>query len=133
VSDNEWETITSGGDRAIEKWINEQLNGKSCAIVLIGSGTAGRKWINYEISQAWSQGKGVMGIHVHNLKDSSGLQSTKGRNPFDYLTLGSNGKRLSSVVHVYDPPYSDSNNAYAHIKNNLSSWVETAIAVRDAN
>lgn len=54
ASDNDWEEITSGGDAAIEKWIDEQLDGKSCNVVLIGEKTAGRKWINYEIKSAWN-------------------------------------------------------------------------------
>ena len=58
VSDNKWETITGGGDKAIEAWINGQLEGKSCSILLIGTNTAGRKWINYEIRRSWSSGKG---------------------------------------------------------------------------
>ena len=45
VSDNDWEAITSSGDAEIRKWIDGQLSGKSCAVVLIGSATAGRKWI----------------------------------------------------------------------------------------
>jgi hypothetical protein len=36
-SDNDWETVKGGGDPAIEKWIAEQLEGKTCAIVLVGS------------------------------------------------------------------------------------------------
>jgi hypothetical protein len=63
VSDNQWETIVGGGDAAIERWIDAQMSGRSCAIVLIGSATAGRKWITYEISKAWNDGKGVVGIH----------------------------------------------------------------------
>lgn len=43
VSDNDWETITGRGDEAIRRWINEQMHGRSCAIVLIGNRTAGRK------------------------------------------------------------------------------------------
>jgi hypothetical protein len=31
----EWETIKKGGDAAVKKWIDDQLNGKSVAIVLI--------------------------------------------------------------------------------------------------
>ena len=65
VSDNDWETITSGGDAAIQRWIDGQLYGKSCAVVLIGTATAGRKWINYEIEAAWNSGKGLVGIHIH--------------------------------------------------------------------
>ena len=43
VSDNDWETITQGGDAKIKKWIADQLDGRSCTIVLVGSNTAGRK------------------------------------------------------------------------------------------
>ena len=52
VSDNDWETVTGGGDAAIKKWIKGQVNGKSCAVVLAGSATANRKWINHEIGKA---------------------------------------------------------------------------------
>jgi len=77
VSDNKWEEITSGGDKAIREWIDEQMQGKSCAIVLIGANTAGRKWIKYEIKKAWDDAKGVLGIYIHNLKNKDGEQSSK--------------------------------------------------------
>jgi hypothetical protein len=129
ASDNDWETIAGRGDKAIEKWIDDQLHGKSCAIVLIGAATAGRKWIKHEIKTAWQSRKGLFGIHVHRLKNLDGDQSTKGANPFGELTL--NGKPLSSIVKTYDPPYYDSREAYAYIKKNLESWIETAISIRD--
>jgi len=133
ASDNDWETVTKGGDKAIQKWINDQLEGRSCAIVLIGENTANRKWINYEIVTAWNQNKGVLGVHIHRLKDFAQLQSQKGANPFDHITLGSTGKKLSTVVPVFDPPYSDSKDAYAYIKANLSDWIEKAISARSNN
>jgi len=128
VSDNTWETITNGGDAAIKKWIAEQLSGKSCAIVLIGNGTAGRKWINYEIIEAWKANKGVLGVYIHNLKNLAGDQATKGSNPFTGITLGDD--KLSSIVKTYDPPYSTSTNVYSHISDNLATWVDDAIAIR---
>jgi hypothetical protein len=133
VSDNDWEKVTSGGDEAIKKWITGQMLGKSCAVVLIGTNTAGRKWINHEIVKAWDDKKGVLGIYIHALKDNGKNQSTKGGNPFDHITLGPNGPKLSTVVKAYDPPYSDSTQAYAYIEKNLSDWVEAAIKIRDAH
>lgn len=130
AKDNDWETITRGGDAAIEKWIADQMNGRSCVVVLIGSGTANRKWINHEIAKGWNDKKGVLGVHVHNLKNSEGMASTKGANPFDYVTLKSTGAKLSSLVKAYDPPGADSTAVYDHIKNNLESWIEAAIAIR---
>lgn len=131
ASDNDWETITGKGDKAIENWIDDQLNGKSCAVVLIGKGTAGRKWINYEIKNSWNSKKGLFGIHIHNLKNLDGNQSSKGSNPFDEFTMGNTSKKLSSIVKTYDPPYSESKDAYAYIKRNIEDWIETAISIRD--
>lgn len=37
VSDNDWETITGGGDKKIKEWIAGQMKGRSCTVVL-GSG-----------------------------------------------------------------------------------------------
>lgn len=130
VSDNEWERITGGGDSAIQQWIDDQLSGKSCCVVLIGSTTAGRKWIKYEIKKSWDDGKGVVGVYIHNLKDQDGNQSSKGRNPFDDFTV--DGKRLSSIVKASDPPYSTSTLVYDHIKDNLAKWVEEAISIRNS-
>lgn len=130
AKDNDWETITKGGDKAIEKWIADQMSGRSCVVVLIGAGTANRKWINHEIVKGWNDGKAVLGIHVHNLKNNEGKTSAKGSNPFDHVTLNSTGAKLSTVVKVYDPPGLTSTDVYAHIKNNLEAWIETAIAIR---
>ena len=129
VTDNEWETVTGGGDAAIQKWIDDQMKGKSCAVVLIGSKTAGRKWIKYEIKKAWDDKKGVVGIYIHKLKDKDGNQSSKGRNPFDDITI--NGSKLSSIVKDYNPPYVTSTYVYDHIKENIAEWVEEAISIRD--
>ena len=129
VSDNDWEAITKGGDVAIKKWIDGQMHGKSCAIVLIGTNTAGRKWIKYEIEKAWKDGKGLLGVYIHNLKDRNGDQSTKGANPFYSIIV--NGKRLSSIVKVYDPPYKRSTYVYAYIAVNVADWVEEAIKMRN--
>lgn len=131
ASDNDWETIEKGGDAAIQKWIDSQISGRSCAVVLIGATTAGRKWINYEIEKCWNDGKGVLGIFVHNLKDSNGSASSKGANPFDTFTLKNGTVKLSTVVKAYDPPYTVSTNVYAYIKDNLESWIDAAIKARN--
>lgn len=128
VSDNDWETVTKGGDSAIEKWIAAQMLGKNSTIVLIGTNTAGRKWINYEITKAWNDKKGVVGIHIHNILDRDGNKCTKGANPFMNLQLA--GTPLSSIAKCYDPPYTDSKAAYKYISDNVESWVDEAIRIR---
>ena len=130
ASDNDWETITKGGDKAIQNWIDEQLKGRSCTVILIGENTAGRKWINYEIKTSWNNNKGLFGIYIHRLKDLNSNQSNKGKNPFDGFTLDEGRKSLSSVVKVYDPPHYDSKDVYKYIKDNLAAWIEEAISIR---
>lgn len=44
IKGNQWEEIERQGDAAIRGWINENLKGRSCLIVLVGRATAGRKW-----------------------------------------------------------------------------------------
>lgn len=132
VHDNEWEAITRAGDSAIQNWIDEQLSGKSCTVVLIGSQTAGRKWINYEITKTWNEGKGLVGVYIHNLKDASGNHATQGSNPFNGFTLKKDGiTRLSSIVKTYNPPYYQSTEVYDYIKTHIDAWVEEAVAIRN--
>jgi hypothetical protein len=130
--DNDWEAIKASGDQAIKSWINNQMKGRTCAIVLIGEKTAGRKWIEYEIKKSWNDGKGLLGIYIHNLKNKDGEQSNKGKNPFDGFTVGDNKKTLSSIVKTYDPPSSTSTKVYEYIKENLETWVGTAIDIRNS-
>lgn len=135
ATDNDWEEITDGGDKEIEKWIKDQMVGKSCVLVLIGKDTAGRKWIDFEIKEAWKQKKGLLGIHIHNMKNSNGEKTTKGSNPFSNFTLGEgdNKKQFDQIVKTYNPPYTDSKQVYNHIKENIVDWIEEAIKIRNAN
>jgi hypothetical protein len=131
LGSNDWEKIENAGNSAIEKWINENMAGKSCNVVLIGAKTAGRKWVEYEIVKAWNDGKGVLGVYIHDLKDLSGSQSSKGANPFASIDVGASKKKMSTIVNAYDPPYSTSTYVYDHIKDNLADWVEEAIKIRN--
>jgi len=130
VSDNDWETITSGGEKAIKDWIVGQQVGKSCAVVLIGANTAGRKWINFEIETAWNAGKGIVGVYIHNLRNSAGDQSSKGSNPFTSFTVCSGAQQLSGIVKAYNPNSTHSKTVYDIITGNIESWVDEAVAIR---
>jgi len=133
ASDNNWESITQGGETAIKKWINEQMLGRSCTVVLVGSNTADRRWINYEIVKSWEDGKGVVGIHIHGLKNKDGNVSTKGANPFAYIGYGDTGKKLSSIVKCYNPSGANSQERYDWIKTYLADAIEEAINIRREN
>lgn len=123
VSPNSWEEVKKKGSSAIKNWIDDNMKGKSCVIVLIGTETHKRPWVEYEIKKAWEDGKGIFGIYVHNLNCPNNGKCTKGVSPFDTITF----KRGDTVIvpKVYDPKSSD---AYNDIANNLTDWVEAAIA-----
>jgi len=42
-------------------------------VVQIGTDTAGKKWIKYEIESSHKKGNGMLGIYIHNIKDSQEL------------------------------------------------------------
>ncbi len=133
ASDNDWETVTGGGDKKIKEWISDQIKGRTCSIILAGTNTADRKWINYEIKESWNKGKGVLVIFIHKIKNSNGDQSSKGSNPLYYVTHGPSGKRFSSIAKAYDPPRETSQGVYNYIADNIEDWIEEAIQIRNSN
>jgi hypothetical protein len=133
ASDNDWETVKSGKDAAIKKWIVEQMKGRTCTVILVGENTAGRKWINHEIMESWNKKMGVVGINIHGLKNMNGNITNKGKNPFDYINYGDSGKKLSSIVKCYNPAGTNSKDRYAWIAKHLENAVEEAIKIRKAN
>ena len=133
ATDNDWESVTNGGDAAIKKWISEQMQGRSCTVVLVGANTAGRKWINYEIIESWNAGMGVVGIRIHGLKNLDGHTSSYGDNPFDGITHGPTNRKLSMIVKCYNPAGTTSKERYAWISKHLANAVNEAINIRNAN
>ena len=133
AKDNDWETVVGGGDSQIKKWIADQMKGRTCTVILAGSNTANRKWINHEIVESWNRGMGVLVIHIHKLKNAAGSQSSKGANPLYYVTHGPTKKRLSTIAKSYNPPYETSKKVYDYIADNIDEWIEEAIKIRKDN
>ena len=133
ATDNGWETVKKGGDLAIKRWISGQLRYRSCTVVLVGSNTANRKWINHEIVKSWNDGMGVVGIRIHGLENAAGRVSRKGANPFSYITYGNTNTRLSTIVKCYDPAGRTSKERYDWISKHLANAVEEAIQIRRNN
>jgi hypothetical protein len=125
ASASDWTKLRRSGDFAIKRWLESQLKGRSCLVVLIGTETANRPWVQYEIKHARELGLGLFGVHVHSLKDTEGRQCLKGPNPFEHpaLELGS----LGSTIPVFDPPETDSKLAYRYVTDNLARWAEQAV------
>ena len=135
LASNDWVKVERRGEQAIRAWIDDQMRGRSCVVVFIGSATAGRKWVNYEMKKGWDDGKGVVGVYIHRLKNSRGEQHSKGKNPLASVTVDTKAgpRQLSKVAMTYDPPYASSTAVYNFIKSNIEDWIEEAVAIRNAN
>jgi len=83
-----WEEARKKGDVAIKKLIDDGLENTSVTIVCIGAKTAGRKYINYEISKSIERGNGVLGIQIHHLKNQSGETDPPGEIPVKLTAAG---------------------------------------------
>lgn len=119
---NEFESIKRQGNKAIQKWIDDQLKYKQCLIVLIGENTANRPWVQYEIKKAHEKGMAMFGIYIHNLRGLTGY-SKKGEDPFKKVL----GNR--SNIMCYNPQHIDYDGfrAYNEIYNNIEKWIDTAV------
>jgi len=126
VSANAWEDVKKKGDSAVEKWIDDNMKYRSCVVVLVGKDTANRKWVKYEITKAWKDKKGLVGIYIHNIKCPRNGTCSPGSNPFEQFTFD-DGSKLSTVVKCYNP---DPGDAYNSIANNIERWIDEAIRIR---
>ena len=76
-----WEEAKNKGDATVKAMIDKALENTSVTVVFIGSKTAGRKFINYEIARSIARGNGIVGIQIHHLEDQSGKVDPAGSTP----------------------------------------------------
>ena len=87
------------------------MKGTSVTVVLIGTLTSEREYVQYEIDQSWDKKNGLIGVYMHNMKDQNHKTEKKGENPF--VKLGYKGIRTYDWVN---------DNGYE----NLGKWIEAA-------
>jgi len=76
-----WEETKKKGDDAVRRLIDAALEGTSVTAVLIGTHTAARQWVTYEINKSVERGNGLIGVRIHNLKDQGSHKSDRGQVP----------------------------------------------------
>jgi hypothetical protein len=118
-----WEKAATQDDDLLRRMIDLALNDTSVTIVLIGSETAHRKYVTYEIEQSLMRGHGLLGVYIHHLRDANGKTSKKGLNPLDRLTLPDTCPAHSTMFETYDWVDDDG-------YHNLGRWVEAAARKR---
>ena len=126
IPDSGWKEVRVKTNAAIKEWIDEQIAMCDCVMVLIGSTTATRKWVLYEIEKAYELNKGLVGIYVNKITDRVGYQTGKGKNPFEFVFMHT-GEKLSDHVVCYDSPSLGSQSVCKDIAEKLDELVEKAM------
>jgi hypothetical protein len=78
---SEYTEAKKNGEDGIRRMIQRNLNNTTVTVVLIGSQTAMRPWVKYEIEQSIARKNGLLGVHIHHLKDPNRPTSTRGPKP----------------------------------------------------
>jgi hypothetical protein len=104
-----FEKLRKQGDAAIKRWIDDQLNGTSVTVVLVGSQTCGSRWVKYEIDKSKALGHGLLGIDISKIKDLKGNTS----------------ERCAEIPSGY--PFYLWNNGKGY--QNMGTWIEAAAKV----
>ncbi len=130
-SPQEWQQVLKKGEHVIKDWSEKNLQVASCLVVFIGTQTAQRDIVLFQIEQAWKMGKAVFGIYIHNCDDVKRKAASKGDNPFELVSV--DGELLAQKVQVYDPPFREHNEIVTYIQKYIYSWVRIAIADRKSH
>lgn len=102
----DFEAVEKQGEKAIQKWIDEQLTGTSVTVVLVGANTHKSQWVKYEIEQSIARGNGLLTIDISKIADLNG-------NTTDCCSLRAQGYKH----------YLWNNDSG---RDNLGTWVEAA-------
>lgn len=118
----EFEKIKRKGDNAVYNWIDEQMEGTSVTVVLIGEKTLNRPFVKYEICKSINRGNGIIGVHINKVKDM--LTSTTSLQGNVNSCVGKY-KDGSDIIFKYV-----ADGIYDYVVedgyNNLGKWVEKA-------
>ena len=117
-----WQHLQWDGQKAIQKWIDREMEGCSVTVILIGNKTSSNELVDYTIRQSRSLGKALFGIYIHNLKDQDGQTDLKGKNPFENYCIEKKGEMidLSRIYPSYD--WVDDDGC-----KNFADWVKSAV------
>lgn len=100
-----WEEAKRKGDDAIRRLIDNGLKHTSVTVVLIGSETASRRWVKYEIEESIRKRNGLIGVRIHTIRDEDGSESKAGDIPKalkdgDYSIYPWNARKLRNEVEL---------------------------------
>lgn len=115
VDKAEFEEVKRKGDSAVRNWIDNQLLGTSVTVVLVGSETLNRPYVQYEIEQSIKRGNAIIGVAIGGIKNQYQLTSAS---QSKYTKV--NNIWFDEVIEgYYDYVLGDG-------YHNIGSWIESA-------
>ena len=122
VDKAEFEQIKRQGVNAVHNWIDKQLEGTSVTVVLIGTETLNRPFVQYEICKSIQRGNALIGVHINGIKDMRTLMTSARGNVHTVIGNYNNGTPVYFDV-VCDGIYDYvAQNGYS----NMGNWIEAA-------
>lgn len=106
-------------DAVIKRLLDMRIKWSSTFICLIGPKTHTRDWVNYEIRQAYLQGKRIVGIYTHGSKDSAELPEAYkryGTPPIGWNSIDKLGDIISGKNYPAENPDSTPSNPIVPVK-----------------
>lgn len=104
-----WEKARKTSRTAIETMIDDALDRTTVTCFLLGSETANRKYVQYELDRSRKIGNGLLAITIHDLKDKKGAIDYFGPSIFPFFSL----------YRTYSWFYDDG-------QKNIGHWIEEA-------
>jgi len=80
-----WEDGQTKNSEKLRQLIDNGLHGTSVTAVLIGTDTAFRRWVIYELVKSFARGNGILGVHINRIKCKDGTICKRGVNPLDRI------------------------------------------------
>ena len=85
---------------SLKRFLRKEMEGSSVVCALVGAETATRPWVRFELLQALWDGRGLLGIRIHNIQDLNRKSAAFGANPFDVLGVYVAEKKMYLIERI---------------------------------
>lgn len=84
-----WESRQLEASESLKNLIRDGVDHTSAVCVLVGTGTWSRPWVRYEIARAVVDDRGLLAVHLNNIRHHVRLQPDPcGFNPLEFMAVG---------------------------------------------
>ena len=102
--------------KTLERLISMKMRWAGTVVVLVGSDTHSRDWVNWEIEEAERQGKRILGVFMHGAKDSDIPEALE---KFGDGLVGWNSEKIISGLEGNDVGWCNTNGEQRTPTNNV--------------